>query len=123
MKQIFKRIPTPVTIAAKVAVAANRVKAGIHKTVVTPFLPDYKVIFKMYNVIPGQAIDSKSSTFNFAKGEQAQAQEFYDKMIASTKSYKVMPSEIQLVKRKRQVIRKEYFGPIQEIKEMMSAAK
>lgn len=117
MIQIIKGIPT------KVAGAASKVKAGIHKTVVTPFLPDYKVVFTMYNVIPGQPINTKVSTFDFAKGEQAEAQAFYDKMIASTKEFKVMPSEIQLVKRRKQVLKKEHFGPIKEIHSLLNTAK
>jgi hypothetical protein len=90
---------------------------SVGKSLYTPFLPTYDVVFIMYNLVPGKPLDKCETIYNFEKGESQKAQEFYDIMLQSTANFKMMPSEVVL-KRKNKVIKTTQFGPVKEIQEL-----
>ena len=82
---------------------------------VVPFLPSYKVVFSMYQVIPGLPVSKHDSIHKFDKGTGKSAKAFYKNVITSTREQKIIPSEVNLIRR-RKVIATEKFGPVEEIK-------
>lgn len=108
MKKVFNIVPA---IAGKISQA----KQQLHKQIVVPFLPSYKVVFVMYGVVPGQPVSKKESVYNFDKGASKEAESFYKKMVETTNMYKVMPSEIYLKKRNK-VVKTQNFGPVEEVR-------
>lgn len=114
MKKIFNIGPA---IAGSIA----RAKQSFHRQMVVPFLPSYEVGFVMYGVVPGQPVTKNEKVYNFAKGATKEAEDFFHKMVESTTTYKVMPSEIYL-KRRNKVVRTQAFGPVEEVRSWNSTA-
>ena len=114
MKRMFNIVPA---ITGTIAKAKNQ----FHKQMVIPFLPSYEVGFVMYGVVPGQPITKNESVYNFQKGAHKEAETFYRKMIDSTNSYKIMPSEIYLKKRNK-IVKTQHFGPVEELRTWQKAA-
>ncbi|MGK7393994.1 MAG: hypothetical protein ACNS62_05460 [Candidatus Cyclobacteriaceae bacterium M3_2C_046] len=85
------------------------------KVFIIPFLPRYKVVFSMYQVVPGFPVNKSDSIHDFAKGTSKKAYKFYDDVVKSTTSNKIVPSEVQLIRRKK-VVATQQFGPVAEIK-------
>jgi hypothetical protein len=114
MKKIYRNLISPV----------NSIQRDVKKlsySLVKPFLPSYEVVFTMYHVIPGQAVNRQESKFDFEKGAMSEAQAFYHQVINSTDSHRIVPAEVQL-KRRKKVIKNHYFGPVQEIQKLMKAS-
>lgn len=114
MKRIFNIVP---------AITGTFVKAKkqLHKQMVVPFLPSYEVIFVMYGIVPGQPVTKNESVYNFEKGAHKEAEIFFNKMVDSTQSFKVMPSEIFMKKRNR-IVKTQHFGPVPEVRSWNNAA-
>lgn len=125
MRKIFNIIPaiagTIAGIGPAVTGTISQAKQQLHKQVVVPFLPTYEVGFIMYGVVPGQPVNKKESVYPFEKGASKEAEAFYQKMVASTNKYKVMPSEIYLKKRNK-IVRNQHFGPVETVKAWNQAA-
>ena len=90
-------------------------KKQAYQVFVIPFLPSYKVVFSMYQVIPGIPVNKQDSIHNFAKGTGKNAKAFYYDVVKSTREKKIIPSEVNLIRR-RKVIASAKFGPIDDIK-------
>ena len=111
MKKIYRRLITPVRSVR------NDVKKFSH-SLVKPFLPSYEVVFTMYHPIPGQAVNRQESRFGFDRGAALEAHEFYNKVVYSTNTHRIVPAQLQLIRRK-QIVQTHYFGPVQEIQRTM----
>jgi hypothetical protein len=85
------------------------------RAIIVPFLPTYEVTFTMYHVIPGMPVKKNDMTHNFSKGASAEAEAFFNKVVAKTMENKVAPTEVKL-KRGRKVIKYKQFGPINDIR-------
>lgn len=125
MKKIFNIVPAITGaiagIGPAIAGSISQAKQQLHKQVIVPFLPTYEVGFVMYGVVPGQPVSKKESVYNFEKGASKEADAFYQKMVASTTMYKVMPSEIYLKKRNK-IVRNQHFGPVETVRTWNQAA-
>lgn len=95
---------------------------GLVKKGITYFKPTYTVVFTMYHVIPGIPVQGKPDRHSFGKGEWQKAGEFYDKLVAKTKEFKIAPVEVQLIKGKKKVLKSHHLGPVQELKTMKMSA-
>ncbi|MES2734050.1 MAG: hypothetical protein V4714_20040 [Bacteroidota bacterium] len=113
MKKIYRNLITPVH-------SIKRDVKKISSSLIKPFLPSYEVIFTMYHVVPGQAVDRQESKFDFERGAMNEAKAFYNKVITSTDNHRIVPAEVQL-KRRKKVVQTHYFGPVQEIQKFMNA--
>ncbi len=111
MKKIIRNITSVPQFFSNNLTMAGR---SLHKNFITPFLPTYEVVFIMYSVIPGKPLDKFETVYNFEKGENEKANDFYQKMLLSTENYKMMPSEV-VMKRKKKIVKTTQFGPIKEI--------
>jgi len=111
MKKIIRNITSVPQFFSNSLTMAGR---NLHRNFVTPFLPKYDVVFIMYSVIPGKPVDKIETIYNFEKGESAKANEFYQKMLDSTQSFNILPSEV-IMKRKDKIVKNTQFGPINEI--------
>lgn len=107
MKKLKNIIPS-ITLKVKKA------KQQFQKNIVTPFLPEYEVVLIMYGLVPGQPVTKNETTYNFVKGAKQEAEMFFRKIIKSNTTYKIIPSEIHLRKR-RKIVKKEVFGPVDEL--------
>jgi hypothetical protein len=87
------------------------------KYFVVPLLPSYKVVFSMYQVIPGLPVNKSDSVHQFEKGHGSQAISFYNNVVKTTAENRIVPAEVYLVKRRR-VVAKQQFGPVNEIKKL-----
>lgn len=87
------------------------------KIFIIPFLPSYKVIFSLYQVIPGFPVNRSESVHVFEKGHGAKAKKFYNDVVQTTKEKKIVPSEAVLIRRKK-VVAIQRFGPVGEIRKM-----
>lgn len=87
----------------------------LYMALVVPFLPSYKVIFSLYQVIPGLPINKNDSIHSFDKGTGKKAVRFYNDVVKSTAANGIVPAEVKLIKRKKTVAIKS-FGPVAEIK-------
>jgi hypothetical protein len=114
MKKIYRSIASPIQ-------SFKRDAEKLSKALILPFLPAYEVTFTMYHVVPGQAIDRKESKFSFERGAVQEAQDFYNKVVNSTSSHRIVPAELQL-KRRKKIIQTHYFGPVKEIQSMLKAS-
>src|SRR5690606_2819254 len=108
MKKIFN-------IGPAIVGSISRAKKNLHRQIVVPFLPSYEVIFVMYGVVPGQPVTKNESVYNFEKGAFKEAESFFHKMVDSTNSYKVMPSEI-FMKKRNKIVKTQHFGPVTEVR-------
>ncbi len=84
---------------------------------IVPFLPKYKVIFSMYQVIPGLPVNKSDSVHDFEKGNGSKAIHFYNNVVKTTANNKIMPAEVLLIKRKK-IVATQQFGPVNEIKRL-----
>lgn len=98
-----------------IVACGNAIVNGFRFFFVVPFLPSYKVVFSMYQVIPGFPVNRSDSVHSFKKGNSQKAIKFYNDVVRSTESKKIVPSEVVLLKRKK-VVATAQFGPINEIK-------
>lgn len=114
MKKIFN-------IGPAIVGSISRAKKNLHRQIVVPFLPSYEVGFVMYGVVPGQPVTKNEKVYNFEKGATKEAEDFFHKMVESTNTYKIMPSEIYLKKRNR-VVKTQLFGPVEEVRSWTSTA-
>lgn len=110
MKKIIRNITSVPQFIGNSIIAAG-------KSLYTPFLPTYDVVFIMYSLVPGKPLDKNETIYNFPKGEGKLAEDFYTKMLHSTATYKMMPSEVVL-KRKNKVVKATQFGPVKEIQDL-----
>ena len=90
---------------------------GFLSSIFKIFAPSYKVVCKIYNVIPGQTITSSDNIENFDKGEDTAANNFFQKVVEQTKVNKIVPSEVQLYKGKK-IIKSFKLGPVDKIKNL-----
>lgn len=114
MKKIYRNLISPVQ-------AIQRDVKKLSYGLVKPFLPSYEVVFTMYQVVPGQAVNQEVSRFDFERGAVKEAQAFYHKVVHSTDSHRIVPAQVQL-KRRKKVIQNHSFGPVQEIQKLMKAS-
>lgn len=87
------------------------------KIFIIPFMPSYKVVFSMYQVIPGLPVNRSDSVHFFEKGKGRKAIKFYNDVVNTTREKKIVPSEAVLIKRKK-VVAVQQFGPVTEIKKL-----
>jgi len=87
------------------------------KIFIIPFMPSYKVVFSIYQVIPGLPINRSDSVHEFEKGKGKHAIKFYNDVVNTTREKKIVPSEAVLIKRKK-VVAVQQFGPVSEIKKL-----
>ena len=113
MKKIYRNLINPVQ-------AIQRDVKKLSYSLVKPFLPSYEVVFTMYQVVPGQAVNQEVSRFDFEQGAVKEAQAFYHQVVNSTNSHRIVPAEVQL-KRRKKVIQNHSFGPVKEIQNLMKA--
>lgn len=122
MKKIIRNIATvPMTITYKAFQGINQIagkvtqlKSDLHRSIISPFLPKYEVVFVMYSVIPGRSVEKQETIYNFDKGKSNEAQLFFNRTVQSTLDFKVMPSEVYMKKRNK-IIKSECFGPVKEL--------
>ena len=90
---------------------------GFLSSILNLFSPSYKVVCKLYQVVPGQPIKSLNKVESFEKGQEKEAKDFFNKVVEQSKTSKLLPSEIQLVKGKK-VVKSIKLGPVDEIKNL-----
>jgi hypothetical protein len=91
---------------------------GLYKMLVVPFLPSYKVVFSLYNFIPGIPVNKNDSIHAFGKGKGNEAKRFFEQVVNKTAQNRIIPAEVQLIKRKK-VVANRQFGPVNDIKIFM----
>lgn len=111
MKRVFSMI----------SATNGRVKTAANNFVKT-FKPSYSVVVTMYHVIPGLPVKRNATKHEFGKGSYNTAVNFFEKVVDKTKEIKLAPAEIHLVKGKKKVVQKVYFGPVPELKKMRMSA-
>ncbi len=107
-------------ILGTVRLIKNMIRASIkafRSIFIVPFLPKYKVIFSMYQVIPGLPVNKSDSVHDFEKGNGSKAIHFYNNVVKTTANNKIMPAEVLLIKRKK-IVATQQFGPVNEIKRL-----
>ncbi len=89
---------------------------------INSFRPSYNVDVTMYHFIPGMPVKANKTRHSFNKGEFDEAKSFFEKASDKTKDVNVAPVEINLVKGKKKVISRRYFGPVKALKQMRLSA-
>jgi len=95
----------------------NKVLRSINKSL-NVFRSSYKVNAITYVVIPGIPVNKNENIHEFKKGEFKEAKSFFESVVKRTEELGFSPAEIQLIRGKKKVIDKKYFGPIEDIKEL-----
>lgn len=99
----------------------KQIKNSLNK-IVTSMKPSYSVIFTMYHVIPGMPVKRNATKHEFGKGSYKEAKNFFDKVVHKTNEVRIAPVEVYLVKGRKKIVQKTYFGPVNELKKMRMSA-
>jgi len=92
------------------------------KNFIISMKPTYAVEFTMYHVVPGTHVKKNAERHQFGKGSLDEAKDFYNKVVNKTSQIKLAPAEVHLIKGKKRVIQKKYFGPVDQVKQMKISA-
>ncbi|MTI33460.1 hypothetical protein [Xanthovirga aplysinae] len=94
-------------------------KGWLFRNLVKPFLPRYEVVFRLYQIIPGEDVKFKNHRFGFGKGEREQAEAYFSKVVKSTHEFNLNPSEVMLVKGRKK-IKSRKFGPVEMLNQKLN---